>query len=493
MRPSAVFSVVDQSVDAIIHIDVDGVIQGANEAAANLFGTEGCRLHGRHIAELVPEESRDDLLALLADVLCGQRIRPFDMVCVRCDGSPVHTSISVSPVRDSKGRTAGAAAIIRDISERVRETEEAARRQRLEAVGRLAGGVAHDFNNILMAILGHAEMALMELPADSDIREDIEAIVESVERASELTNQLLAFSRERSSALRTVDVSESVARVVRLLRRLIPEHTRVEMRASVTGAVRIDPMQFEQVLVNIAVNASDAMPDGGRIAIEAIDVLHVGSDRVPPGEYVVVRVSDTGVGMTEEECQRAFEPFFTTKPPSAGSGLGLSVAYGIVRDAGGYIVVDSAPGCGTRVELWLPRAAPATSGDADTVDLPIEALTVLVVEDDEAVREVAVRVLRQLGHRVLAAENGAAALEVARTFDGAIDLAITDAVMPVMGGREFVLQFRELRPECRVLMMSGYTGGGDIDDLIADQTVRLLRKPFSAESLERAIREAIRE
>ncbi len=494
MRHSALLSAVSASVDAIVHIDCEGKILNWNAAAAQMFDYPCSEIVGRHVVDLVVDDHRGAQLQVLQDVLGGARVTPFDTVCMRRNGSVVQTSWALSPVRDSSGNISGAAAIIRDITQRVRETAQVVQRQRLEAVGRLAGSIAHDFNNLLMAILGHADLGMESLPEGHPARDDFAQIASTVNSASELTQQLLTFSRERAFSPRSVYVSEVVTKVVALLQRLIPEHTRVEVDDRSGGAVRIDPSELEQVVVNIAVNASDAMPTGGVLSIETADVTQSGTGEVPRGEYVVVRMSDTGVGMTEEQRNRAFDPYFTTKGEE-WAGMGLSVAYGIIGRADGCILIRSRKGGGTVVEVWIPRTTP--SGRVRAQRPPrgsrSRSPTVLIVEDDPSVRAVAVRILRQLGFEVLDAPNGAEALDLIDRHGGDIDLALTDVVMPVMGGHEFIHHLRQRCPDTRVLMMSGYRGNDEDHELVGTEDVKFLRKPFSADSLRKVVVEALGE
>jgi nitrogen-specific signal transduction histidine kinase/ActR/RegA family two-component response regulator len=369
--------------------------------------------------------------------------------------------------------------------------------QKMEAVGRLAGGVAHDFNNLLQVIQGHARFALEALPEPGDLREDLEAVYAASERAARLTRQLLAFSRKQILQPRELDLNAVVRGVMPMLGRLIGEDIAVVTHlAPRLGAVTADPAQLEQVLVNLAVNARDAMPEGGTLGIETADVAldAAACERrdgpVAPGAYVRLAVRDTGAGMDEATRARAFEPFFTTKAPGKGTGLGLATVYGIVRQSGGCVTVSSAPGAGTTVVVELPRtSAPEPARPAADAPAPGRGTgTVLLVEDDATVRQFVRRVLEWQGYAVLEAAHGPDALRVAAEHGGRIDLVLTDVVMPGMSGRALAEALTASRPGLRVLFMSGYTDDEILRRGLGTTGVALLEKPFTAEALRDAVR-----
>jgi CheY-like chemotaxis protein len=371
----------------------------------------------------------------------------------------------------------------------------------MEAIGRLAGGIAHDFNNLVQAIGGYTEILLRRLPEQDPLRRNAEEIKRAGDRAAALTRQLLAFSRQQVMQSRVLDLNAVVSNVEALLRRLIGEDIELEtILESGLGAVRADAAQLEQVLMNLAVNARDAMPDGGTLTIETRNVELTRADQreafaIQTGPYVLLAVSDTGCGMDAETRARAFEPFFTTKPPGHGTGLGLSTVYGIVKQSGGYIWVDSEPGLGTRVRIYLPR-----------VDLPVESLetrrpvpvsvprgteTLLLVEDEEGVRDLIREWMSTHGYTVLAAANGLEALDLAQAYAGRIHLLIADVVMPHMGGPALASRLLSLRPDMKVVYVSGYADEAIGDPELLRDGAAFLQKPFTLDSLLRQVREIL--
>ncbi len=372
--------------------------------------------------------------------------------------------------------------------------------QRLEAVGRLAGGVAHDFNNVLTAISGYTELLLEELPAGDPKRTDVEEIRAAAGRAAGLTRQLLAFSRKQVLQPRVLDLNALVETLHRMLRRLIGEDvTLATALAPQVGAVRADPGQLEQVVLNLAVNARDAMPNGGRLTIETADVV-LDDDyvrehpAVRPGRYVLLAVSDTGIGMDAETRAHLFEPFFTTKELGKGTGLGLATVYGIVQQSGGHIWVYSEPGRGATFKIYLPRVeAPVETTMSEGAAIPAEGggETVLLAEDDPSVREVTVAILAHKGYRVLRAPDGQTALELARSHGGEIPLLVTDIIMPGMTGRELAEALARERPGVRTLYISGYTDDAVVRHGVLEFGTPYLQKPFTPDDLARKVREVL--
>jgi two-component system, cell cycle sensor histidine kinase and response regulator CckA len=374
--------------------------------------------------------------------------------------------------------------------------------QKMEAVGRLAGGVAHDFNNMMMIIMGFSDFLLTTLPGDDPRWADADEIRKAAERAMHLTRQLLGFGRQQLVARSVLSLNDIVAGMERMLRPLLGEDIRLVTRLSVgLGGVEADYGQLEQVVMNLALNARDAMRGGGRLSIETLDVelpegygyRHVGID-IPAGQYVMLVVTDTGHGMTPEVKGRLFEPFFTTKPTTQNTGLGLATVYGIVVQSGGYIWVDSEPGRGTAFKICFPRV------DAEGEDRPpVErstgpargSETILLVEDEQAVRNVATRVLRNQGYFVVAACNGEEALALADKVGGAIDLVLTDVIMPDMPGPELVKRIWQRWPGIGVIYMSGYAQDDKIRAEMADRETAFLQKPFSADSLLITVRQVL--
>jgi signal transduction histidine kinase len=383
-----------------------------------------------------------------------------------------------------------------EVAER-RRAEEALRRseeqllqaQKMDAVGRLAGGVAHDFNNLLTVIRGQGDLLARHLVQDSPENRHLGEIRKAADRAAGLTRQLLAFSRKQILTPKVVDVRVVVTALGSMLGRLIGEDIKLENRMpDDLGRVRIDPGQLEQAIMNLAINARDAMPEGGRLLLEASNVRRhedesLGGEAIPAGDYVVLAVTDTGCGMSREVIQRIFEPFFTTKPTGKGTGLGLSMVYGIVRQSGGYITVYSEPGTGTTFRIYLPRvdAVPETAADPDATPEVLRGRgeTILVVEDEAPLLGLITEILGESGYHVLPAADGAAALRVCAAHPGDIHLAVSDVVMPGMNGRQVAQELARLRPGLRVLYISGYSDTGIVHGGQLDEGVDLLQKPFS--------------
>jgi signal transduction histidine kinase len=368
-------------------------------------------------------------------------------------------------------------------------TQQFLQAQKMQAIGLLAGGIAHDFNNLLTVISGRAQILLLQLRRDEAARQNAEAILESAERAAGLTRQLLTFSRKQVLERRTVDLNVVIVDMSAMLKRLIGEHITVVTSLGRSGThVNADRGQLEQVLLNLAVNARDAMTKGGTLSLTTSTLQSdgTGSPSLPAGRFVELVVTDTGVGMDEATRARIFEPFFTTKPAGAGTGLGLSTVYGVVEQHEGYIVVESTPGLGTTFRIYLPQVddpLPAVTLPPAVVGVGSE--TVVLAEDDDAVRELATQFLLEHGYTVLAAADGMQALEMTRAHQGPIHLLLTDVVMPILNGWELARQFRELRPQARVLYMTGYA------EMPVTPDGPVLQKPFTAFALLQAVREVL--
>jgi two-component system, cell cycle sensor histidine kinase and response regulator CckA len=383
--------------------------------------------------------------------------------------------------------------------DRKRLEEQLRTSQRLEAVGRLAGGIAHDFNNLLTIISGCSEVLLTSTSLDADARRLVRDVATAGERAAALTRQLLVFSRRQPAETQAVDLAALVAGTKRMLGRLIGEDILLATSTTEPASVMADPGQLEQVVLNLAVNARDAMPDGGRLLIEtgAItldEALATALPEVTPGRYAVLSVSDTGTGMAPEVAARAFEPFFTTKEPGEGTGLGLATVYGIVRQAGGHVTLYSEPGLGTMFRVYLPLIT-ADAGDAEPLppvrSMPRGTETILLVEDEETVRNLAQLVLERCGYTVLSAANGREALRVAQGHARAIALLVTDVVMPLMAGRALAERMATIRPDMRVLYMSGYTDDAVLRHGVIQEGAAFLQKPFLPSALATRVREVL--
>jgi two-component system, cell cycle sensor histidine kinase and response regulator CckA len=481
-------------------------------AKGRVSWTEGLRAWGydpadasRHDGWWRERVHPDDLAAAETDlhqaIEAGQSWSAEYRFC-RADGTFAHVYDRGYVMRDEAGRAVRMTGAMMDISERRRLELQLVQAQKMEAVGRLAGGVAHDFNNIVTAIRGYGDLALRRMEPESPLRHYLEEIVRAGDRAASVTRQLLAFSRTQLLQPRVLDLRTVVRDVEGLLRRLLGEDVELTTLAPASlGSVRADPVQVEQVLMNLAINARDAMPQGGRLVIETTDVdMDRTSVRegvtVEAGRYVMLAVSDTGQGMDTETQARVFEPFFTTKEVGKGTGLGLSTVYGIVQQSGGYIWLYSEVGRGTTFKICLPRvdaAAEPAPAAAPAPSLPRGAGTLLIVEDEDGVRELLQELLESAGYHVLAAERPSVALQVAEAHAGPIDLLISDVIMPEMTGPDLARQLATRRPSMRVLFLSGYTAGIVADKGYVGPEEHFLQKPFTADALEAKVRDILAE
>ena len=494
-------SLFEDSAAGIVLADRYGQLIKVNQAMCRFLGYDEPELTSKSVSEVTFHGDREESNSLLRHLWAGA-IDSFaiEKRFLHEDGHLVWGALSVSAVRDAGGNIVCSVAQIQDITERKLLQEQLLQSQKMEAVGQLAGVVAHDFNNLLTAILGYASLAKMQLDPGDPGYDYLEHVQSAGERAATITRQLLTFSRRQSYEPKVVGLNDCILSTSGMLRRLIGENIElVTLPAPELSLVMVDPSQIEQVLVNLAVNARDAMPDGGKLTIMTADVF-LGPDSMqfvdlPPGRYVRLSVSDTGVGMSPEVKARVFEPFFTTKEVGKGTGLGLATCYGIVKQSGGDIRVMSEPGKGSTFEVFLP-ALSEDAVDAGAVshpgDLPRGTETVLLVEDELAVRALASQVLRHLGYTVLEASDGEEALRVAgkHSFQG-IHLLFTDLVMPRMGGKELARQFRVRLPDTRVIFTSGYPEGASE---VADSTaagIPMLPKPFVPESIALIVRQVL--
>jgi len=414
----------------------------------------------------------------------------------RKDGRLLQVQLSVRAVRNAAGQVDYYETFVRDVTDQRRLQQQLTQSQKMEAIGRLAGGVAHDFNNLLTVITSYSDLVYQDLPPDDPRRDDVDQVRKAADGAAALTRQLLAFSRQQVLEPKVIDLNSVVDNLKKILQRVIGEDVELTtVLAAELAAVKADVSQIEQILMNLAVNARDAMPTGGQLTIETANVDY-DPERQQRADgsknFVMLAVTDTGTGMDEATKARIFEPFFTTKQPGKGTGLGLATVYAIVTQAGGFIWVYSEIGHGTSFKIYLPQVdAVATIAAVARVDLPRGTETVLLVEDAAAVRAVAGQVLQRQGYRVLEASDGEDALHLAARYQGTIDLVLTDVVMPRAGGRELAERLLTVRPDTRVLYMSGYTDDSVVRHGILEGGVAYLQKPFSPEGLARKVREVL--
>jgi len=483
--------------DMIMTCDLAGNVTSANRAALTMTGyTAEEALHLNVFMMVAPEQRARAAESMQKKLASGGETR-YEADILAKDGRRITLELATRLIYEHGGAV-GAQAIGRDISERRHLEQQLRQAQKMEAIGQLAGGVAHDFNNLLMVIRGYTELMLDGAPHDDPRQAHGTKVLRAADRAHALTQQLLAFGRKQVSAPKVLNLSAVLNEMSKMLPPLIGEDVELTIVSHLgLGNVNADPGQVEQVIMNLATNARDAMPDGGKLRIETtnleageIEPLHPG---VPPGKYVVLAVTDSGHGMDEHTQARLFEPFFTTKESGKGTGLGLSTVYGIVKQSGGYINVSSRAGHGTTFRIYLPRADAehATATVAATQKPSFRGTeTILLVEDQEEVRKVTRQFLQKNGYRVLEAANGVDAMQVADRYIGAIHLLLTDVVMPGMNGGELRTRMLALRPNLRVLFMSGYTGDSMPGGTAIDPEM-LLQKPFTFEMLSRKVHQAI--
>jgi len=532
---SRLASIIDSSEDAILSKDLNGTITSWNRGAERIYGYSPEEAVGKHISLLTPGDRPGEIPEILQKIARGESTEHYESVRVTKDGRQLSVSISVSPLRTAAGEIVGASVIARDITAQKRTESQLRQSQKMEAIGRLAGGVAHDFNNILGIINACSEFLRDRIDPASEPSVYVENIKKAIERGRSLTKQMMAFSRTSAVQPRILDLNERLREISKLLRPLLGDDIEILIvPRSATAVVEIDPGQLDQIVVNLAVNARDAMPRGGKFILEtgAVDfddsfaaqqfavvgggVLNspttegTGDHRVKPesespaktsgdarggggegrdsmGKYMLLAVSDTGSGMDEATVSRIFEPFFTTKEAGKGTGLGLATVYGIVKQSGGHILVYSEPGHGTTFKIYLPSAEHkiglASRPEAETVRAKRQGETILLVEDDEIMRSLTRKLLEENGYTVVEADDGKSALEWVESHPEPIDLLLTDVVMRRMSGPELVERLAASHPNLKVVYMSGYTGELMANRDVLKAGVTLLEKPFSRTAL----------
>jgi two-component system cell cycle sensor histidine kinase/response regulator CckA len=489
-------AIVTSTNDAIIGKSLEGAVTSWNAAAERIYGYTADEIVGAPIALLIPDDRADELPSILQRVQRGEAVPPYTTVRVRKDGTRIDVSLSVSPIKDPSGVVVGASTIARDITEQTKLEAQLRQSQKLEAIGSLAGGIAHDFNNILLVIRGHSAVLLRDLEHER-LRESVQEIDRAAERAADFTHQLLAFSRQQVLHPEVANVNTLVEETLRLVTRMLDEDIVVDVQLEPElNPILIDGVQLTQAILNLVVNARDAMPDGGTLTIRTANVdldeaYAATHEEVTAGPYVLLQVTDSGTGVEPIDQSRIFDPFFTTK--AHGTGLGLAGVFGLVKQSSGHIWLYSEPGMGTTFKLYFPitseRKAVAPEPERERSLDGTE--TVLLVEDTDMVRTLVASTLELYGYTVLAAAGAAEALEIAGNQPGGIDLLMTDVVMPGMNGRELAEQLVAKYPNVKVLFTSGYPADTIIRHGISESRTAFLEKPYLPVDLAKKIREVI--
>lgn len=484
---------------AIFVTNPEGKIQMWNRAAERMFGWKEEEVLGRPLPT-IPKDKVEEAKGLLNKVLRGESLHGLELRRRKKDGSPIDISVFTAPLYDAHRQITGIMSMNMDITESKGLKEQLLHSQKMEVVGRLAGGLAHDFNNLLTAITGYSELVLNFMDEDNPLRQDVAEIRKAGDRAASLTRQLLAFSRKQVLQPKVLDLNKTVESLGKMLKRLLPADIDLVISPEPNlGRVMADPGQIEQVILNLAINARDAVPQGGRLSIETANVdLDESQARrlmeVTAGPYVMLTVSDNGCGMDSETRSHIFEPFFTTKETGKGTGLGLSMVYGIVKQSGGHISVHSKPGKGTTFKIYLPRISGALEPVPQIFHQSTAQYrgqeTILLVEDETGVRQLVSTVLQRHGFTVLEASHGSDALHLSAKHQGTIHLVLTDMVMPGMGGQELAQRLKPLHPDLKILFMTGYAEHADQQDL-PGQEIYYLQKPFEAHGLLQRVRELL--
>jgi PAS domain S-box-containing protein len=491
---------IDQAAEAVVITNLRGDIQYVNPAFEKLSGYSRAEVLGRNPRIL--KSGRQDAVFYreMWQVLQSGRAWHGRFINRRKDGKEFTQDSTVSPVLDTNGETVSFVGVSRDVSIELRLESDLRQAQKMETIGRLAGGIAHDFNNILSVIIAYADVVMSSLKPDDPVRTDIGHIRQAGDRAAGLTKQLLAFSRQQMLEPEVLDLGRLVHHMGTMLGRLIGEDVELTLAlAPGLGLIKADPRQLEQVLLNLVVNARDAMPRGGQLTISTADTFLDEAytsqhPDVSPGRFILLAVTDSGTGMSEATRQRIFDPFFTTKEAGKGTGLGLATVYGIVKQSGGHIWVYSEEGRGTTFKIYLPRyegSTPARVAPARRAPGKSSGETILVVEDEDAVRRIAERILTAAGYIVLTAANGVEAITVLERHGRVVDLLLTDVVMPIMNGRDLAHKVAELCPDARILFMSGYTDDAIVDHGVLEPGVQFIEKPFNVLGLQLKVREVL--
>ena len=488
---------------AVVATDPQGNVIFWNSFAEKLYGWSAEEAIGKPIEQLTPSPFLRDHASEIVERGAAGESWTGEFLVQGKSGKSFPALLTTSPVRDEQGTVLGFVRVSIDLTERRNLEEQFRQSQKMDAVGRLAGGIAHDFNNLLTVIRLNTEIIMEGFDPTDPRSEDVKQIRSAAERASSLTRQLLAFSRKQILQPRVLDMNTVVGSVEPMLRRLIGEDITIASSCTARGYVVADPGQIEQILVNLVVNARDAMPQGGTISIETqnveLDETYT-SEHAPviPGRYLMLAVGDTGVGMSRDTREHAFDPFFTTKEAGKGTGLGLATVYGIVKQSGGYVWIYSEPGHGTTLKLYFPEVSSAAAFKTGEYKIVAKehargSETILLVEDEEAVRGLTSRILEKQGYRVIPAQHGREAMDIATKEEGHIDLVLTDIVMPGMNGRGLVERLAGIRPHIKSLYMSGYTDDDIVRRGFIEPSKSFLQKPFTSEALLQTVRKVLDE
>jgi PAS domain S-box-containing protein len=491
---------VEQSTDSVIIMDRSGVMEYVNPAFEALTGYSRREAVGQTLGILKSEQQAGELYEEMWNtVLSGNVFRGIVMDRKK-NGDTLIIEKALTPLRDANGEITHFISTGRDITERRQLESDLRQAQKMDAIGKLAGGVAHDFNNLLLVISAYAELMLDSLTADHPLRRNVDEIISASRRAADLTRQLLAFGRKQMQSLQVLDLNSVITEINTMLPRLIGEDIDlIFLPEQNLGKVKADPVQIEQIVMNLAANARDAMPSGGTLTIETatveVDEAYVQRHSiVPPGDYILLTVADTGQGIDSKHLPHIFEPFYTTKKEGKGTGLGLATVYGIVKQNGGFIWLYSEPGQGTSFKIYLPQVHSVSSEARVTKPAepsPRGRETVLLVEDEASVRQASRQFLIGSGYSVLEAFDGEDALREAREHDGPIHLMITDVVMPRMSGPTLAEKLADIRPDIKVLFVSGHAERTILQHGKVDVTKHFLQKPFSLKTLARKVREVL--
>ena len=501
--------IAENTRDLICTLDLQGNFHYVSPSFKEVLGYSPEELRGLNAFSLIHSDDRETTMKIYQQALINKEAGNAEFRYRHKNGNwRVFESVG-KWIFNGNGIPPQSVLVSRDITERKQTEEKMAalqvqlgQSQRMEAIGRLAGGIAHDFNNMLAVIQGYSDLCLFNIPKENPVREDIKAITNAVKRAANLISQLLAFSRRQTMKMEVIDLNPLLQNLEKMLRGVIGEDVELVTTLEVDlGRIKADPGQIEQTLLNLALNARDAMPHGGKLTIETANVTLKETSRqnhmgLTPGHYVMISITDTGSGMTQEVKERIFEPFFTTKEIGKGTGLGLSMVYGIVKQSGGHIGVDSEPGKGTTFKIYLPRVdepmVEVEEKEKDICGLSLGNETILLVEDEEEVRKLVARILRKQGYKVLEASQGKEVFSLCEEQEGPIHLMVTDVVMPEMTGVELAEHIKQVYPEMKVLYMSGYSSDRvAIDREKVEKRIEFIQKPFTVYRLARKIREVL--